>query len=174
MWVSFHLTSQNMLCSFAVTKFNKLVVDAATSPGASTSSSSCKSLRLINKVSFQCYMWHGKSNACLRIDSNLFGCIFQQLGVWFTYLSVVTADSHLVIEYKGLCVFSATHYVKSVHMRCFFGLYFPVFGLNTEIYRVNPRIMSEFRKIRTRKTPNTDNFHAMTITASCTSQQSSI
>ena len=27
---------------------------------------------------------------------------------------------------------------------------FPVFGLNTEIYRVNPRIQSEYRKIRTR------------------------
>ena len=31
-----------------------------------------------------------------------------------------------------------------------FGPYFPVFGLNTEIYRVNLRIQSEYRKIRTR------------------------
>ena len=30
------------------------------------------------------------------------------------------------------------------------GLYFPVFGLNTEIYLVNLRIQSEYRKIRTR------------------------
>ena len=29
--------------------------------------------------------------------------------------------------------------------------YFPVFGLNTEIYGVNLRIQSEYRKIRTRK-----------------------
>ena len=29
--------------------------------------------------------------------------------------------------------------------------YFPVFGLNTEIYSVNHRIQSEYRKIRTRK-----------------------
>ena len=28
--------------------------------------------------------------------------------------------------------------------------YFPVFGLNTEIYEVNLRIQSEYRKIRTR------------------------
>ena len=30
------------------------------------------------------------------------------------------------------------------------GLYFPVFGLNTEIYEVNLHIQSEYRKIRTR------------------------
>ena len=30
------------------------------------------------------------------------------------------------------------------------GPYFPVFGLNTEIYGVNFRIQSEYRKIRTR------------------------
>ena len=33
----------------------------------------------------------------------------------------------------------------------FSGPYFPVFGLNTEIYGVNLRIHSEYRKIRTRK-----------------------
>ena len=31
------------------------------------------------------------------------------------------------------------------------GLYFLLFGLNTEIYSVNFRILSEYRKIRTRK-----------------------
>ena len=30
------------------------------------------------------------------------------------------------------------------------GLYFPVLGMNTEIYEVNLRIQSEYRKIRTR------------------------
>ena len=35
--------------------------------------------------------------------------------------------------------------------RVFSGPYFPVFGLNTEIYGVNLRIHSEYRKIRTRK-----------------------
>ena len=33
----------------------------------------------------------------------------------------------------------------------FSGPYFPIFGLNTEIYGVNLRIQSEYRKIRTRK-----------------------
>ena len=33
----------------------------------------------------------------------------------------------------------------------FSGLYFPVFGLNTEIYFVNLHIQSEYKKIRTRK-----------------------
>ena len=33
----------------------------------------------------------------------------------------------------------------------FSGPYFPVFGLNTEIYGVNLRIQSDYRKIRTRK-----------------------
>ena len=33
----------------------------------------------------------------------------------------------------------------------FSGPYFPVFGVNMEIYRVNPRTQSEYRKIRTRK-----------------------
>ena len=33
----------------------------------------------------------------------------------------------------------------------FFGPYFPVFGLNREIYSVNLRIQSEYRKIRIRK-----------------------
>ena len=33
----------------------------------------------------------------------------------------------------------------------FSGPYFSVFGLNTETYRVNLRIKSEYRKIRTRK-----------------------
>ena len=31
------------------------------------------------------------------------------------------------------------------------GHYFPIFGLNTEIYGVNLRVQSEYGKIRTRK-----------------------
>ena len=48
--------------------------------------------------------------------------------------------------------------VKSVRIRSFSGLYFPAFGLNTGRYSVSLRIQSECRKIRTRKTPNTDTF----------------
>ena len=50
------------------------------------------------------------------------------------------------------------HYVKSVRIRSFSDLYFPVFGLNTERYSVFLRIQSGCGKIRTRKTPNIDTF----------------
>ena len=53
------------------------------------------------------------------------------------------------------------HCVKSVRIRSFSGPYFPVFGPNKERYSVSLRIQSERRKILTRKTPNTDTFHAM-------------
>ena len=39
--------------------------------------------------------------------------------------------------------------------------YFHIFGLNTEIYTVNLHIQSEYGKIRTRKIPNTNIFHAV-------------
>ena len=51
--------------------------------------------------------------------------------------------------------------VKSVCIRRFSGPYFPAFGLNTKRYRVSLRIQSECEKIRTRKTPDTDTFHAV-------------
>ena len=51
--------------------------------------------------------------------------------------------------------------VKSVHIRSFSGAYFPVFGLNTDIYRVFLRIQSKCGKIRTTKTLNTDTFHTV-------------
>ena len=57
----------------------------------------------------------------------------------------------------------ATHCVKSVRIRSFSGLYFPTFRLNGDRYSVSLRIQSECEKIRTRKTPNTDTFHVVTI-----------
>ena len=45
----------------------------------------------------------------------------------------------------------------------FSGPYFPAFGLNTERYSVSLRIQSECWKIRTRKTPYFDTFHAVYI-----------
>ena len=53
------------------------------------------------------------------------------------------------------------HCVKSVRIRSFSGPYFPVFGLNPEI---SLRIQSEYWKIPTRKTLNTDTFHAVIVT----------
>ena len=55
-----------------------------------------------------------------------------------------------------------THYVKSVRILSISGPCFPAFGLNTKKYGVCFRIQSECGKIRTRKTPNMDTFHAVT------------
>ena len=43
------------------------------------------------------------------------------------------------------------HCVKNVCIRNFSGPYFPVFGLNTDIYPVNLHMQSEWGKMRTRK-----------------------
>ena len=58
---------------------------------------------------------------------------------------------------------SISHCAKSPPIWSFSGPHFAVFGLNTEIYRVNLRIQSEFGKMQTRKTPNTDTFHAVSV-----------
>ena len=47
--------------------------------------------------------------------------------------------------------------------RAFYGPYFPVFELNMEIYYVNLRIQSKYRKIRAKKTPYLDTFHAVNV-----------
>ena len=43
------------------------------------------------------------------------------------------------------------------------GPYFPVFGLNAERYEVSLRIQSECRKIRIKKSPYLDTFHAVNL-----------
>ena len=50
--------------------------------------------------------------------------------------------------------------MKSVRIRSFAGPYFPAVGPNMVKYGVSLRIQSEWGKKRTRKTPNTDTFHA--------------
>ena len=59
---------------------------------------------------------------------------------------------------------SNSHCVKSVRIGSYSGPYFPSFGLNTDRYSVSLRIQSECVKIRTRKTPNTDTFCAVSRT----------
>ena len=56
---------------------------------------------------------------------------------------------------------SNIHYVKSICIRSFSGLYFSAFGLNTESYSSSLCISSECGKIWTRKAPETDTFHAV-------------
>ena len=52
--------------------------------------------------------------------------------------------------------------MKSVRIRSFSGPYFPAFGLNKEKYSVSLPIQSKCAEIRTRKTPNSEHFHAVT------------
>ena len=56
---------------------------------------------------------------------------------------------------------TSCHYVKSVLIQSFWGMYFPSLGLNTKIYRVNCRIQFKCGKIRARKTPNSETFYAV-------------
>ena len=51
--------------------------------------------------------------------------------------------------------------VWSVRIWRFSGPCFPAFGLNTERYSTSLRIQSKYGKIRTRKTPSMDTFHAL-------------
>ena len=63
--------------------------------------------------------------------------------------------------------------VKNIRIRCYSCLHFPAFGLNTERYRlykyrdteysVSLRIQSDCGEMRTRITPNTDIFYAVTM-----------
>ena len=64
------------------------------------------------------------------------------------------------IDYKLL-----VHCVKSVRIRSYSGLYFPVFGLNKKRYGVSLVIQAKCEKIRTRKTPNTDTFYSVIVAA---------
>ena len=54
-------------------------------------------------------------------------------------------DSNQELDFFYYTVWKVSKYAE------FSGPYFPVFGLNTEIYSVNLRVQSEYRKIRTRK-----------------------
>ena len=54
-----------------------------------------------------------------------------------------------------------SHCVKSVRIRSYSGPHLTAFRLNTKKYRVSPCVQSEYGKMRTRITPNTDTFHAV-------------
>ena len=55
------------------------------------------------------------------------------------------------------------HCVKSVCIRSYSGPHFPAFGLSTDRYSVSHHIQSEYGKMRTIISPNTDTFHAVCI-----------
>ena len=59
-----------------------------------------------------------------------------------------------------------THCVKSVRIRSDSGPHFPAFGLNTERYCISPYSV-RMREMRTRITPKTDTFYAVTFKGFC-------
>ena len=68
---------------------------------------------------------------------------------------------HRAINLTITCCYRNKHSVKTVCIRSFSGPYSPTFGLNSEIYEVFLRILSECWKIRTRKAQNTDSFYVV-------------
>ena len=75
------------------------------------------------------------------------------------YVNVYT---HLNTNNKNLQC-TSNHCVKNVRIQSFSGPYFPAFELISERYSVPLCIQSECRKIRTRKTPNTDAFYTVSV-----------
>ena len=69
--------------------------------------------------------------------------LFHPAGLWMSVTSSVKTMGD-------------KHSVKSVHIQSYAGPYFPAFKLNTKRYSVFLRIQSEWGKIQTRKTLNTD------------------
>ena len=92
-----------------------------------------------------------------RHDHNFTATSLQHLTQFYHQISrsFVTGNSELFFI-KG---------VKSVLIRTFSGPYFPTFGLNTERQSVSLCIQSEYGKMRIRKTPNTNTFHAVSKAA---------
>ena len=75
------------------------------------------------------------------------------------YVNVYT---HLNTNNENLqCTYN--HFVKNFLIRSFSSPYFPAFELISERYSVPLCIQSECRKIRTRKTPNTDAFYTVSV-----------
>ena len=78
------------------------------------------------------------------------GCTSEITNILFSELS--QQDYHNTITLR-----------KNSSIWRFSSPYFLRFGLTTERHRINLRIQSECRKIRTRKTPNMHTFYAMKI-----------
>ena len=83
----------------------------------------------------------------------------------YDYLYFTTKIFHITNNFTFISNndFKNAHCVKSVRVCSFSVPYFPAFRLNTERYGVFLRIQSEFGKIRTTETPNTDTFHVVAL-----------
>ena len=76
---------------------------------------------------------------------------------WKTYIDILSKQIKIDIFW------SKSHCVKSVRIQSFSSTHIPAFGLNTEQYSLSLRIQSECGEIRTRKFPNKNTFHAVTV-----------
>ena len=113
------------------------------------------STRLYEKVLFLvstiCELLH------FRTIKGLTACTTVSLTYFISLVSFYSPKKHH--KTIGVQIFSEAlgrdkwheHCVKSVQIWSFCGPYFPVFGLNAEIYSVNLHIQSKYRKIRARK-----------------------
>ena len=71
--------------------------------------------------------------------------------IWYPPISTFSLSSYSIFASSIAKWLTISNAWKVCKYGVFSGLYFPVFGLNTEIYGVNFRIQSGYRKIRTRK-----------------------
>ena len=81
--------------------------------------------------------------------------------VWNLLAKMTNSFGVYWLESLTFSHFHTLHFMKSVRIQSFSGPYFPAFGLNTEWYSVSLRIRCKYGEIRSRKTPNTDTFHAV-------------
>ena len=88
------------------------------------------------------------------LDCSIFKMTFDK--TFMEKISVFQSSSQTSYKFLG-----TVHYVKSVRIRNYSGLYFPAFELNTERYFVSLLIQSKCGKKRIRITPNTDTFDAV-------------
>ena len=85
--------------------------------------------------------------------SEAYCCLSLVTTFLLTWACLLFSKAHFLNENNII------HFVKSVRIRSFSGPYSPTVGLNTEKYSVSLRTHSEWGKIRTSKTPNTNTFH---------------
>ena len=83
-----------------------------------------------------------------------------QFGIFYVaYLWLFSFGS--IIDFEYVHCYSS----YSLRKKCLYSeFFFPAFGLNTERYKISLCIHSEWGKIWTKKSPNTDTFHAVVIT----------
>ena len=89
----------------------------------------------------------------------LFICVYGlRIGLFMSYLY----DLFFIFIFISINT-NHIHCGKGIRIQSFSGPHFPPFGLNTEKYGVSLRIQSDYGKIRTRRTPNSDTFHVVII-----------